>query len=158
MFLVVIQIFLFDMKQLKIQNLLLFLCLIFLFTIQNYGQEKISCRETSKEVGGGSTFFLRSEGKLKNVIGNATFPDGSPTYVTIEIYKNQFNRNKNVDYKEVVQIISDDNKIRVCESDEKGKFEIEGLKDGFYLLKMGFYNNGGFGPEHNFNSNLSQTR
>ncbi len=136
------------MKQLKLGKIFFVLCFIGLFSFSGLSQSKISCKESSAKVGDGSTFFLRNEGKLKNVSGNVMFPDGSPAYVNITIYKNVFNRNEGIDYKEVAQIVDDENQLKICESDDKGRFEINGLRDGFYLLKIGNDENGGFGPEN----------
>lgn len=135
------------MKPFKFKCLLFLLCFMCISTLKTFAQNSVSCKETTGEVGNGSTFFLRDEKKLKVITGNATFPDGSPANVKIVIYKNIFRKNKDIDYKEVVEIDNEDNKIITCKSDDEGRFEIKGLKNGFYLLKIGTNSGSGFGPE-----------
>jgi hypothetical protein len=135
------------MRRFKFQNLLFLFFLILAFSLQNPAQSKIICNETSERGSTGSTFFLWDGLKLKNIKGKAVYPDLSPAgEVYIEIYRNILKRNSKIGFNEVQQITSSENEIKICQSDEKGNFEIKSLEDGFYLLKIGLGRNEGFGP------------
>ena len=136
------------MRQLKNKKICLLLFFIILFSLESFGQDKIICNETRESAGSGSTFILFNYGKLKRIKGKAIYPDGSTVRVNVEIYKNTFNRSSDIGYYEVNQIISIENEIKTCVSDELGNFDFKGLKSGFYLLKVGNNKNDGYGPSH----------
>lgn len=127
---------------------LIFTAIFFLVAFVSANAQKISCAESDYSVGGSDTFFLRNAGKLKSLSGKATYPDGTSAPTIIEIYKNQFNRNEKIDHLEINKILDQNDKIIVCKSDANGEFKITGLKDGFYLIRIGTFSNGGFGPEN----------
>lgn len=138
------------MNQFKLKYLFLPFCLILIFSLQVFTQNKIICNETSEGAGYGSTYIEYNDFKLKTIRGKGFYPDETPVRVIVEIFNDTSNKNKIEERPTAWKIISDENRITACESDENGNFEIQGLKDGFYILKIGNNKEDGFGPVYVF--------
>jgi hypothetical protein len=113
---------------------------------------QIKCTRSDLPAGGSSTFFLETEGVVRTLTGNVTYPNGKAVpFAAIEIYRlgqkpvpDQFS------YGDVEQIVKDKS-LPICRANSNGRFKVTGLEDGNYLLVVGVPSegsSGGFGPEH----------
>lgn len=121
--------------------------IIFAFSSTTYSQKSISCLKTDNGVADGLIQTIVVTKKSKTIKGKLILPDDSIATGNIIIYKNPYNKN-DIWVKEIQQIEIDENEIVRCKTNHKGKFKIDGLSEGFYLLKIGLSESEGFDPTY----------
>lgn len=139
-----------DVKQLKVQDVLCLFCLLLIFALTGFAQDKIVCDETTGGGERGTTYIEYAGLKLKNIEGKAFYPDGTGGRVIVEIFRDPSIRGSSNERFSASYYLQTENRIKSCESDADGKFTIKGLEDGFYILRIGNNKGDGFGPVYMF--------